>query len=136
GCWEKPLGPEGRDWEVDRADVDRTVRAVHAVRNVVAFFADVALWESYVDAWAHDFSDRYVIWAADGKMRHAVAWDMRAHVKDFTAAVERFKIDVESGDLTHDGDARLARHIANAVQSPNKWGISISKESRESPRKI
>lgn len=136
GCWEKPLGPEGQGWQVDRADVDRTVRAVHAVRNVVAFFADVKEFESYIDAWAQEFGDRYVIDAKGGRERHAVAWDMRTNVRDFTAAAERFKVDVQAGDLTHDGDARLARHIANAVQAPNKWGVSVSKESRESPRKI
>jgi len=30
----------------------------------------------------------------------------------------------------------LARHAGNAIRSPNRWGVSVSKESRESPRKI
>lgn len=136
GCWERPLGPAGEGWEVDRADVDRTVRAVHAVRDVVAFFGDIREFESYIDTWGQDFGGQYVIDASGGKSRHAVAWDMRANVREFTLAAERFKVDVLGGDLTHDGDARMARHVANAVQAPNKWGVSVSKESRESARKI
>ncbi len=138
GAWERPFGPDGEGWEVDRVDVDRTVRAVHAVRDVVAFFGDVREFESYIDAWADDFGDKYVIEASGGRKRHAVAWDMRANVREFTVAAERFKVDVLSADsdLTHDGDGRLARHVANTVQAPNKYGISVSKESRESPRKI
>jgi len=136
GCWERPFGPAGEGWEVDRVDVDRTVRAVHAVRDVVAFFGDVREFESYVDAWGQEFGDRYVVDASGGKERHAVAWDMRAHVREFTAAAERLKIDVLGRQVTHDGDSRLARHVGNAVVAPNRWGVSISKESRESPRKI
>lgn len=136
GAWERPLGPAGQGWEVDRVDVDRMVRAVHAVRDVVAFFGDVKEFEQHIDAWGQEFGDRYVIDATGGKARHAVAWDMRNNVREFTAAVERFKVDVLGGDLTHDGDSRLARHIANAVMAPNRWGTSVSKESRESPRKI
>lgn len=37
--------------------------------------------------------------------------------------------------LTHDGDLRL-RHILNARRSPNRYGVSISKETRDSPHKI
>ncbi len=136
GCWERPLGSAGEGWEVDRVDVDRTVRAVHTIRDVVAFFADVREFESYVDAWGQDFGDRYVLDAKPGRERHAVAWDMRTHVREFTAAAERMRVDITSGELTHDGDARLARHIANTVVAPNRWGVSVSKESRESPRKI
>ena len=136
GAWERPPGPAGEGWEVDRADVDRTVRAAMAVREVVAFFADVREFESYVDAWAQEFGERLLIEAAGGQSRHAVAWDMRAKVREFTAAAERMRIDIAAREVTHDGDSRLARHVANAVVAPNRWGVSISKESRESPRKI
>lgn len=136
GAWERPPGPAGEGWEVDRADVDRTVRAVHAVRDVVAFFGDVREFESYVDDWGADFGDRYSIHAAPGRERHAVAWDMRTKTADFTRAVERTLIDINARDFPHDGDSRLARHAMNARRAPNKYGVSISKESRTSPKKI
>ena len=39
-------------------------------------------------------------------------------------------------DLTHDGDARLARHIAGAVLKNDNRGARIVKESRGTSRKI
>jgi phage terminase large subunit-like protein len=136
GCWERPQGQVGEGWQVDRADVDRVVRQTFEQRQVVAFFGDVAEFETYIDAWAADFGERLVIQASLGRAAHAVAWDMRGHVRDFTEACERAEIDIREQELTHDGDSRLARHVLNARRRPNRYGVSISKEGRESPRKI
>lgn len=136
-AWERPFGVAGEGWLVDRVDVDRVVRRtfdLHA--NVVGFFADVKEFESYVDTWGQDFGDRLLIDAVSGKERHPVAWDMRRHVREFTIAAERMHVDISNRAVSHDGDSRLARHIGNARRSPNKHGISISKESRESAKKI
>lgn len=136
GCWEKPPGPAGEDWQVNRADVDRVVRQTFARRQVVAFFADVAEFESYIDAWADDFRKQLLVDATVGRRRHPVAFDMRGRGAEFTEATERLHTDVRERDVTHDGDSRLARHMANARRNPNRWGVAISKEGRESPRKI
>lgn len=135
-CWEKPQGPLGKNWQVDRGDVDRIVREVFEEREVVAFFADLKEFESYVDTWGQIFGDQLVIPAATGRNGHAVGWDMRGRVQEFTMACGRTLIDVKEGDLTHDGDSRLLRHVLNARRRPNKWGVSIAKEGRESPKKI
>ncbi|MFH0243603.1 Terminase [Streptomyces sp. HK10] len=136
GCWEKPAGPDGKGWQVDRADVDLTVRRVIAERNVVAFFADLAEFESYVDAWGAEFGEQFLIQASVGRNAHPVAWDMRGHLRDFTQACERAEIDIRERDLTHDGDSRLQRHVLNARRRPNRYGVSVAKENRESPKKI
>jgi hypothetical protein len=135
-AWERPPSPAGDGWEVDRVDVDRTVRGVHAVRDVVAFFGDVREFESYVDDWGAAFGEKYVISASPGRQRHAVAWDMRSRTAEFTKAVERALVDITERTFLHDGDSRLARHALNARRAPNKYGVSISKESRQSPKKI
>lgn len=134
GHWERPEGVA--DWEVDRLDVDRTVRKAFAELDVVAFYADVKEFEQYIDSWAADFADRLLIDATVGKHAHGVAWDMRAKVAEFTAAVERFEVDVIDLSCPHDGHEGLRRHMLNARRSPNKYGTSISKEGRESPKKI
>jgi phage terminase large subunit-like protein len=38
--------------------------------------------------------------------------------------------------LTHDGDPRLARHVANAVLRTDSRGARLSKESKDSKRRI
>lgn len=135
-CWEKPQGPAGKDWRVSRADVDRVVRQTFDRFDVVAFFADVRDFESYVDAWGNDFGKGLLIDATAGKYRHPVAWDMRGRNKEFTEAVERTLVDIRAGDLTHDGDSQFTRHVLNARRRPNQYGVSISKTGRESPHKI
>lgn len=141
--WRKPEGEAGRGWEVDRSEVDRVVRATMARFDVVAFFADVREFESYVDTWGNDFEEQLLVPATTGKYAHQVAWDMRSHVPEFTSAVGRALIDIEAGEAPHDGDPRLQWHVLNAVRAPNKWGVSIAKRgvrddgpSRDSPNKI
>ena len=103
---------------------------------VVAFFGDVAEFESYIDDWGSDFGEQLLIQATLGRYAHPVAWDMRGHVREFTEACGRMEIDIRERDLTHDGDSRLQRHILNSRRRPNKYGVSIAKENRESPKKI
>lgn len=134
--WDKPAGPLGLDWEIDKNDVDRVVRKTLDEMNVKAFFGDVLGFEGLHDGWAADYGDQFVLWASDGRYKHATAWDMRTKTKDFTLAVERFHEDVTSKALTHDGDPGLRQHILNARRRPNRYGVSIGKESRESDRKI
>jgi len=143
GEWRRPEGEAGRGWEVDRADVDRVVRSTIETYDVVAFFADVREFESYVDTWGNDFRDGLLIEATSGKYAHPVAWDMRAHVPEFTRATGRALVDIEAGECPHDGDLRLQWHVLNAVRAPNRWGVSIAKRgarddspSKDSPFKI
>lgn len=51
-------------------------------------------------------------------------------------ATTRFYEAVVNKDLTHDGDVRLARHIAGAVLKNDNRGARIVKESRGTSRKI
>lgn len=134
GAWEKPA--DTTDWQVDRVDVDRTVRTARDRWSVVGFLADVKEFESYIDEWGQLFGPDLVIDATAGRHRHPVAWDMRAKVSEFTEAVERALVDVGEGEFSHDGSTRLQRHALNARRSSNRYGWSVSKEGRESPRKI
>ncbi|MCD0450778.1 hypothetical protein LO762_16495 [Actinocorallia sp. API 0066] len=136
GCWEREAGAEGDGWRVDKQDVDRVVRAVFGRYDVVAFFADVYGFESYIDLWGNEFGSGLLLDATPGRSRHAVAWDMRGREREFTEACERMATDIREQDVTHPGDPRLTRHVLNARRRPNRYGVSITKEGRESPRKI
>ena len=124
--------------EIDRDEVHGGVCRAFDRFDVVAFYADVAEWESYIDRWRDEFGDRLLVNAASasGKKAHAIAWDMRGRTAEFSEAVERFAADVHSEDLTHSGDRALAAHVANAKRAGNRWGYSLRKEHRESDRKI
>ena len=137
GIWQAPDGPAGRDWEVDRHLVDGVVRNTLEQYDVVAFFADVALWESYIDAWSIDYREQLAVKAS---ARSAIGWDMRGGKKDLTLANEALlasvldeRVKVATGTPM---DRLLRTHVLNARRRLNSYGLSFGKEHRESARKV
>jgi hypothetical protein len=138
GAWE-PDTEHSTDSVVPVAAVDATVRWAFDNWNVRAFFADVKEWESFTKvSWPEQYQDRLELWALPGgKEPQIIAWDMRTKAYDFGLAVELTETEIQERKFTHDGDSRMARHVANARRRPNKFGtVSIGKESPDSPRKI
>lgn len=135
--WE-PDTAHDTDDVVDVERVDLAVAHVMDTYNVAAFFADVQEWESFVKiAWPKLYGDRLRVKALPtGKQPEPIAWDMRSNVRDFTRAVELVGQEIADGLFTHDGNPALSRHVANARRHPNRWGVSIGKESPSSPKKI
>lgn len=135
--------------EIDRAEIDRDVRATFETYDVVGFYSDLHPFESYVDRWAEDFGDELCTKATT---HQPVAWDIRARTQAFTISIERMHAAiVESAAeataaaeehrapgkrLTHCGSHRFRQHVHNAKRAPNRFGISVRKEHRESLRKI
>jgi len=147
--WERPAGPAGRGWQIDKDAVDHAVTKAIEERNVLAFFGDVLHFEGLHDRWSQLVGPKALLWAQEGKFKHATAWDMRVKVRDFTLACERVEADIRAAaadraagkpvdelDFTHDGSPRLRTHVLNARRRPNRFGVSIGKEHRMSQRKI
>lgn len=134
GAWE----PLGTGDTVPYEEIDATVERAFDVLNPVAFFADVREWEQFSTVtWPNRYKDRLDVWAVpSGREPAPVAWDMRSHTFEFTRACELVEQEIIDGAFTHDGNPVLARHVANCRRRPNKYGISIGKESRDSPLKI
>ena len=148
-AWDRPAGPAGRDWRIDKDAVDHAVCRALEERNVLAFWGDVLHFEGLHDKWSRLYGDRLLLWAEEGKYRRATAWDMRGKLRPFTLACERFEADVRASadarrqgkgldelDLTWDGTPAMRAHLLNARRRPNQFGVSIGKESRDSARKI
>lgn len=135
GIWE----PHGKRY-IPVEEVDAAIQLAMAKWHVAAFFADVKEWEDHTKIkWRSWFEEIVDVWAVPGgRDPQPVAWDMRGHVGEFTVAAEMVlsEIDAIPPGFTHDGDSYLGRHVANARRSPNRWGISISKESPKSVNKI
>lgn len=146
--WEKPEGPAGQGWEVPKDQVRDAVDYAFSTLDVVAFFSDVAYWETDIDAWRDAYGEQLLVKATT---RHAIGWDMRGHQMDTTRAVEalhRAIIDGElpwtahkliAGSANHkelNAEEILTRHINNARRRINRWGVYFGKETRESPKKI
>lgn len=146
--WEKPEGPKGQGWEVPKDQVRDAVDAAFSTLDVVAFFSDVAYWETDIDAWRDAYGERLLVKATT---RHAIGWDMRGHQMDTTRAVEALHRAITDGELPWgphkliagasgyaelNADEILTRHINNTRRRINRWGVYFGKETRESPKKI
>ena len=133
---EKPLDLAG-DWEVDRERVDSTVHRCFRDYDVVGFYADVALWESYIHEWTLDYGERLVARASD---RGPIAWDMRGSRKRTVNLHEAFMAAILDGKVSHGGSRELAasfrRHVLNVLRKDTPYGVSFMKAGRESKKKI
>jgi len=140
GTWETEPLPGGGRTIVPVDEVDAAVARAFDRWNPVAFFADVREWESFSKIeWPRLYAERLEVMSVPGgRDPQPIAWDMRTHVSEFTAAAEMVNEEIigESPAFYHDGSAVLSRHVANARRRPNRFGISIAKESHDSPNKI
>lgn len=151
GLWQAPPQKRRGEWTVPRGEVNQRVRALFKQYRIVGFWGDPShtkedgtldlYWQPLIDEWHRDFSARLTLWAQPGSNGHAVAWDMsntsqRGKGSLFVPAAEAFVEDVDNGDLIHNGNVELARHVKNARRFPTKFGVSLSKDGPESPRKI
>lgn len=144
--WEKPEGPKGNGWAVPKEQVRDAVAYAFETLDVVAFFSDVAYWETDIDAWRDEYAERLLVRATT---RHAIAWDMRGHQMETVRGVEALHRAITDGEQpwgAHEllygpakggrADEILSRHVLNARRRPNRWGVSFGKETRESPLKV
>lgn len=129
GLWEKPIIL--KDWEVPTAEVDATMREAFERWDVWRLYADPHWWESILGEWASEFGEKRVI-----------AWYTN-RPSQMAYAVRAFQTAIQAGELTHDGNDDLARHIGNACRhllnlrdSEGERLFWIRKERPDSPHKI
>lgn len=121
GLWENPGDPR---WRVPRADVDRAVDVAFARYDVAELACDPWGWRSEIEGWAKRHGERRVL-----------EWNT-AYAARMAPATDRLYQAVSMKTVTHDGDSRLAAHIAHCVAKRTPMGDLVSKDKRGSPRKI
>lgn len=134
GVW----APEKVTGEVSAVKVDNAVRDTFRRFNVVAFWADVREWESFVkSSWVEEFGENLVVPAvASGKAQALIAWDMRTHQYEFAMASEQVRAEIQDGKFKHDGNWDTSRHMGNCREAERRGFITVRKESPKSPNKI
>lgn len=150
GMWQKPPGKRGEGWLAPREEVDGVVAHTFDTYRVVAFFGDPShtlddetmdsYWDPLFDKWHREYRGRLKLWASGtkGGKGHAVMFDMtdRSNSKAIAEAVSFTLEEIRSGQFTHDGDARLRRHVLNARRYPVAGFVSIAKDRADSKNKI
>lgn len=134
GVWD----PEEHGGEAPREIIDGVVRHAFEHYDVVAFFADLEGWESYIDRWAEELGrQRGHELAVKASPKHAIAWDMRARGRELTLeGVMRLHDEIVERAFRHDANPRVRQHAHNARRRLNAWGVTFGKEHRESKRKV
>lgn len=124
GAWEKPTTYLSDSWTVPREEVTAVLDRAMRRWQVVELAADPPGWHREIERWA----DRYP---------GVVTAEYRTNLRKFMAiSCAKLHSAIVNHTVTHDGDPRLARHIANAVVRETPEGAYITKEHRHSPRKI
>lgn len=131
GLWENEKDEPG--WSVDTDEVNERVHWAFKQFKVQAFYADVALWESYIAEWTKGYQHQLVVKVNE---RSPIGFDMRGNQARLTQAHERMLSAILDHKIKHDGNIKLRSHVLNARRRENRWGVSFAKESRESQKKV
>lgn len=119
GCWEAPEGAE--DWTVPLHDVMEKIRDACKRFRVLEVVFD-------------PFRFALVMQTLESERIPVVAFPWSpARITPATSDLYRAVI---AGELTHSGDSRLARHVANAVVREDAKGIRLDKGKRGSRARI
>lgn len=142
GVWQRPDGPQGREWLVPRDAVDDAVRDAFERFDVWRLYADPPYWQSEIAAWQRAFDRK------GPKGRRVVEWwtnrdpQMAAALRNLRTALDALE---PASVVSHDGDARLAEHVANCRRWVKRVRLEdgeagelvlVKKDARRSPRKI
>ena len=119
GCWEAPVGAE--DWTVPLHDVMETIRQACARWNVVEIVFD-------------PFRFALVMQTLEAERLPVVSFPWSPQ-RITPATVDLYRA-ILAGEITHSGDARMARHVANAVVREDSKGIRLDKAKRHGRARI
>jgi hypothetical protein len=93
------------EWTVPRSEVHEAVAAAFERYDVTLMYADPFHWMTELEGWAREYPGRVVIFPTNSFRR-------------FGPAVDRFRVAIAEGAVTHGGttelDRDLSRHLANA----------------------
>lgn len=103
--WEKPENaPE--DWLIPRDDVTKAMKEAVDFYDVRAIYCDSFYYESEIDNWIKNFKWSMVTKIAQSNER-----------KDKMA--EEFRKNLVEGDLWHNDDEAMNRHVSNVITTKN-----------------
>jgi len=122
-AWEKPAGG-AIDWRVDVLDVEAAVEKAFGTWKVQRAGCDPYRWQRSIAVLRAKFGEeRIVEWPS-----HQAAHMVPACAAFYEATVNK--------QLAQDGDPRFAQHVNNCVVKIDSRGPRITKDHKDSPRKI
>jgi phage terminase large subunit-like protein len=122
-AWEKDITIHDDQWRVDILEVENTIRDyVKANPRIKEIACDPYRWSRSME-----------ILQDEG---YPIVEYPSTNARRMVPACARFADAVLDGNMIHDGDPLLARHLSNAVVKIDNLGPRIVKENRHSNRRI
>lgn len=121
GLWQNP---GTRDWAVPRLEVLAAIDAAMERYDVVEIAFDPFFWRTDFERLQAKYGETRVI-----LFNTSIASRM-------APANDRFYAAVMDRVVSHDGDERLASHMAHCVAETTMHGATVRKDRKNSPRKI
>ena len=116
-CWES----DGTGWRSPIEDVEHAIREACKRWKVAEVACDPYRWARSLQV------------LADERLPMIEYPQSRERM---IPATQRLYEAVMNGGLTHSGDERLSRHVANATLKVTSRGGQLAKDSKDSPRRI
>jgi phage terminase large subunit-like protein len=120
GCWERPPAADD-SWRVRIVDVEDAIRASCKRWQVREIVCDPFRW-----------AKTYQTLEEEG----LPVVEFPQSPERMVPATQQFYEAVLNKQLTHSGDPRLARHVANCIVRVDQRGARVAKETKTSMRKI
>ena len=122
-AWEKDITIHDDQWRVDILEVENTIRDyIKANPRIKEIACDPYRWSRSME-----------ILQDEG---YPIVEYPSTNARRMVPACARFADAVLDGNMIHDGDPLLARHLSNAVVKVDNLGPRIVKENRHSNRRI
>lgn len=115
GVWERPEGLKRSEWELPRLDIRQRVTEVFDTYRVMRMYCDPPYWQSDIDEWRAQFGDCVLRWPTYSDTK-------------ITEATARFDTLLRAGELRHDGNPVLRRHVAAAQRQRARQGWRPAKK--------
>ena len=133
--WEQPHNwPKTKVWNPPKAEIVAAVHSAFKKWRVVGFYADPALWESYVAGWEAKYGPRLL---AKSSGAHPIEWWMTGNRStQVVKALKSFNDAVVDRELTYDGGLALTAHLLHARTEVKNSGVVIAKPHPDSADKI
>lgn len=107
-----------------RGEVNAAVADLFERYRVVRMYCDPPYWQSEIDEWAARYGEKVVVrWAT-------------YRTRQMAESLERFRTDVLSSSLSHDGCQITSQHVQNAHADHRPQGVLIRKDKSVSRNKI
>jgi phage terminase large subunit-like protein len=118
GLWERPI--DDLSWRVPIEAVELRMEEICKIYDVREIHCDPFRWQAVMERW------------------QAAGLPVLEHPQSparMTPATAAFYDAVVNGRLKHDGDPRLARHVANASPYTTRYGVQVRK-GKDAGKKI